>query len=104
MAKAFHGKTLSAKRPTRGGDDASEQSEAFIQLYGQFFDVLGQLEDSEKQDFMTRANGLLAEKDLGTVLGSGEEDAVKDLFSELEVEDLTSVMTFLQEEEVVSFD
>ena len=33
--KIFHGKTLDGKRSTRGAsDDAAEQANAFIQLYG----------------------------------------------------------------------
>ena len=47
--KPFHLKTLKGKRITRaGGDDANEQSEAFIKLYSQFHSILMELDEGER--------------------------------------------------------
>ena len=63
-----------------------------------------QLDDGERNDFTSRMNDLFDDKEIGTVLGNGEEDVVKETLTDLEKEELTIVMKFLIEEEVIEFE
>ena len=89
---------------TRGMEDTRNQAEAFLYLYKNFYQTYQELEKEEREEFTNRANELLDDQEVGTVLGCGEEDTVKEQFYDLDIEDLEIVMKFLIEEEVIEFD
>ena len=63
-----------------------------------------QLAERERKDFLTKANDLLEDIDVGAVLGCGDAEMVKKRLEFLEIRDLKEVMQFLVEEEAISFD
>ena len=104
--KPFSGKTLHANLNNRGGSEGDEkiQSEAFLEMYNEFREILMSLDEEDRKEFLGRANLLVDDKDVGKTLENEDASVVKEEFSGLEMEDLKAIMDFLVEEEVISFD
>ena len=62
------------------------------------------LDEADRNDFISRANELFEDQNVGTRIGCGDVDDVKDFFNDLGNEDVGSVMDFLITEEVISFE
>ena len=101
---SFTGKTLQGKRKTRGVDDPQEQADSFLEIYPQFHENFSSLPGDTQESFTDNCNNLLEDRNVGSTLGTGEVDAVKEEFNELEKPDLKTVMNFLIAEQVIEFD
>ena len=62
------------------------------------------LEDSDRSGFIDRANNLLDDHDVGNHLLEEDPDNIKDLFTDLQTDDVETVMNFLIDEEVIAFE
>ena len=60
------------------------------------------MDEEKRADFVSRANEVIEEQDIGDALQSGEEDEVRIAFGDIEeIDGLKRVMEFLRQEEVV---
>ena len=62
------------------------------------------LETSDREEFLAKADNLFEDFQVGEALSDGEPDALKEVFSDMEGDDLKTFMEFLVEEEVIAFD
>ena len=62
------------------------------------------LDTNDREDFLSKADNLFDDFQVGEALSDCEPDALKDLISDMEGDDLKTFMDFLIEQEVISFD
>ena len=101
---AFAGRTLKPAKGVRGCDDPQLQCDSFLEIYGDFYQNFGELEEGVQSEFCNSGNDLLEEKKIGDTLVCGEVDVVKEELQMLGKPDLKSVMDFLIDEQVIEFD
>ena len=63
-----------------------------------------ELDTNDREEFLSKADDLFEDFQVGEALSDGEPDALKELICDMEGEDLKTFMEFLIEEEVISFD
>ena len=82
----------------RGTDDTEGQFAGFIDLFGDFAAGFSQQDEDYRADFISRANELCDDYDLGDALADSSSDTLQDLGSSLLTEDKQKLLDFLREE------
>ena len=72
---------LKGKRKTRGKTDPLEESNAFLQLYGDFYDQLLGMNVDDVNTLVEKADS--CQDGFGTALNSGDHEEVSELLSGL---------------------